>query len=89
MHLVGVTFADPVLIKHHGRRPTTRRAALGLLLNEVRECADVCRALGGVPFVFYVGRTSNQVFPDWPHAPVLVKPAGATVIVETVAGLIE
>jgi CheY-like chemotaxis protein len=53
------------------------------------DCADVCRRLGGVPFVFYVGRKERHEFPDWPHAPVIVKPAAATVIVETIAKLMK
>jgi CheY-like chemotaxis protein len=52
------------------------------------DCTDVCRALGGVPFVFYVGCKGSHVFPDWPHAPVVVKPA-ATLIVETIAKLMK
>jgi CheY-like chemotaxis protein len=52
------------------------------------DCVDVCKALGGIPCVFHVKRRVPQVFPAWLDTPVLIKPAPATVIIETVAMLV-
>lgn len=49
------------------------------------DCTEVCKALGGVPFMFYTKRGDG--FPEWPEAPVLTKPATAKIILETVAKL--
>ena len=54
-----------------------------------RDCSAVCRALSQrkIPFLFYTGHPGADVLEQWPHAPVLVKPARSSDIVARVAAL--
>jgi DNA-binding NtrC family response regulator len=43
----------------------------------------------GIPFAFHTGDAAGTLAAEWPHAQVLVKPAGREVIMSTVVRLVE
>ena len=55
-----------------------------------RDCSTVCSALSHrkIPFLFYTGHPDAEVLKQWPDAPVLIKPAQSSVIVQRVAALV-
>ena len=62
------------------RRVGDRHVSLAVLdvhLGVNEDCSDVCEELTrqGIPFMFYTGHRNVQVLEDWPHAPILGKPA--------------
>ena len=49
------------------------------------ECADICKALGGVPYLFYAKGFAHASA----GTPVITKPATATAIVDAVVSLLR
>jgi len=42
----------------------------------------------GVPFLFFTGRSFEEITEAWPNAPIVLKPASGAVLVRVLASLI-
>jgi CheY-like chemotaxis protein len=91
----GAEVVGPALKLEAAERLAEDEALSGALL-DIRlngdEVWSVARVLDrkGVPFVFCTGHFDRESLPaEWRGRPILVKPARAQAIVETVAGLFE